>query len=635
MLSLAAWLVVTERVADAERDAFEATTDQTLALVRYRLDSYASALSSTRGFFEASSQVDRDEWTRFAEELQLPKRFPGLRGLAFIEVVSHAAIDRFLEERRAEDPGYALQPPGFRPLYGVVRYVAPLEPNRHTLGLDIRTRATARTAQDRARDTGHMTMTPSLINEPGRTDGLTCVIYLPVYRKNAIIETIFERRRALRGWIGGPVVLSGLLADLPRDQNRRVQMQISDVSQELGHQVLYDEGASVADAPGWMDFLNIRVNPHAKRDILFGGRDWQVTFTPQTPFMAGLQWTPLLVLGVGCLASLCLSGYIFSIAEATRRAERTAAQRALELTRSEAQFRGTFDHAAIGMAIVGTDGSWVRVNQAMCKLLGYTHAQLLATDFQSLTHPEDLDTDLQLVRDTLEGRIHYYHMEKRYLHRDGHAVWAMLSVSLLRDEAGQPVHFVAQVQDITAAKEREAQLRQRADYDSLTGLYKRSELRRRLECLIDYIKEAPEHTFAVVYLDLDGFKPINDQHGHHIGDEVLKAVSGRLLSLVRKNRNDLSMVARIGGDEFAVLLDRLRQPSDAQIVIDRITRAFAEPLCVDDLLLHVGISAGSAASDGHFQSVADMLHAADTAMYTDKARRKQATPNDDGNRQVA
>ena len=127
------------------------------------------------------------------------------------------------------------------------------------------------------------------------------------------------------------------------------------------------------------------------------------------------------------------------------------------LRESEERFRGAFDYAAVGMALVAPDGHLLRVNRSFCNMLGYTEAQLLTKDFQSITHPDDLAEDVRQVRRMLAGEIETYQMQKRYIHRRGHAVWAVLSVALARDAEGRPLYFISQIQDITERKRAEAE----------------------------------------------------------------------------------------------------------------------------------------------------------------------------------
>jgi len=124
------------------------------------------------------------------------------------------------------------------------------------------------------------------------------------------------------------------------------------------------------------------------------------------------------------------------------------------------KFAGAFSSAALGMALVSLEGRWLDVNDSLCGILGYTRAELLQIDFQTLTHPDDLHTDLALLGDLLAGRRAHYHMEKRYLGKAGNLVWGRLSVSLVRTENGEPLHFVSQIQDVTAQRLSGQQLRE-------------------------------------------------------------------------------------------------------------------------------------------------------------------------------
>jgi PAS domain S-box-containing protein len=130
-----------------------------------------------------------------------------------------------------------------------------------------------------------------------------------------------------------------------------------------------------------------------------------------------------------------------------------------ELKTSEERFTRSFEHSAIGMALVSTEGKWLKVNRNLCEMTGYTEQELLKITFQELTHPEDLAADMEFVRQLLKGDINDYQIEKRYFHKSGNIVWAMLSVSLVRDRLGHPVHFVSHIEDITERKENEFQLR--------------------------------------------------------------------------------------------------------------------------------------------------------------------------------
>lgn len=150
------------------------------------------------------------------------------------------------------------------------------------------------------------------------------------------------------------------------------------------------------------------------------------------------------------------------------------------------KFAGAFTSAALGMALVSLEGRWLDVNDALCRILGYPREELLQVDFQRLTHPADLQADLAHVQDLLAGRRNSYHLEKRYLDRDGNIIWARLSVSLVRNERGEPLHFVSQIQDITAQRSSEQRLyeseqRSRITLDAVTDLVLSVTLAGRIE----------------------------------------------------------------------------------------------------------------------------------------------------------
>ncbi len=130
------------------------------------------------------------------------------------------------------------------------------------------------------------------------------------------------------------------------------------------------------------------------------------------------------------------------------------------LRESEERFRNAFDHAPIGKALVALDGHWLKVNRSLCEIVGYCEQEMLSTTFQAITHPEDIDSDLDYVRQLLNGEIRSYEMEKRYFHKLGQIVWILLSGSVVRNAKGQPLYFIAQIQDITKRKQAEKALRE-------------------------------------------------------------------------------------------------------------------------------------------------------------------------------
>jgi PAS domain S-box-containing protein len=130
-----------------------------------------------------------------------------------------------------------------------------------------------------------------------------------------------------------------------------------------------------------------------------------------------------------------------------------------KLRLSEDRFSRAFEHAAIGMAIVSLKGKWLRINKSISEILGYKSSELLKLTFQDITHPDDLDKDLNLLHEMIEGKIESYQMEKRYFHKNGHLVWVILAVSIIKNSNGKPLHFISQLTDISKVKEAEYEMK--------------------------------------------------------------------------------------------------------------------------------------------------------------------------------
>jgi len=241
-----------------------------------------------------------------------------------------------------------------------------------------------------------------------------------------------------------------------------------------------------------------------------------------------------------------------------------------QLRLSEERFRASFEAASIGKALVDLNGHWLKANQALCDLVGYTEAELLDLTFQDITHLDDLDCDLNHMRQLLEGTRHDYQMEKRYIHKRGHEVWILLSVSMVHDGHGQPLHFIAEVLDITERKQLEEMRRQRNDSleqrvqqhsdenarlhilavtDGLTGLSNRRAFDESLQREFERARRY-QTALSVLILDVDHFKDYNDTFGHPAGDLVLQ----QLARLLRCKARSSDVIARYGGEEFAVIL---------------------------------------------------------------------------------
>jgi diguanylate cyclase (GGDEF)-like protein/PAS domain S-box-containing protein len=284
------------------------------------------------------------------------------------------------------------------------------------------------------------------------------------------------------------------------------------------------------------------------------------------------------------------------------------------LARSEEQFRSAMAHAPVGMALVDLEGTFIEVNRSLCRLLGYDKDALVGNTFQQITHPEDLGADLTLLGRLRDGEIDHYTMEKRYLTRGGGIIWVQLAVSMTRDLDDRPAYYIAQVQDVTAARAEQERLEHQALHDPLTGLANRDLLMDRLAHALARSTRTGRGT-VVLFADLDFFKEINDSMGHEAGDLVLVTVADRLRTVVRPS----DTVARLGGDEFVVVAEDLADPVGMRGLAERVRNALEAPLHVAGREVRLGSSLGIVESTGE-DDARSLLRAADAAMYRAKAR---------------
>ena len=299
----------------------------------------------------------------------------------------------------------------------------------------------------------------------------------------------------------------------------------------------------------------------------------------------------------------------------------TERKKVLEQARkAEAQYRATFEQSAVGIAHAALDGRFIKVNARYGAMLGYTEEELLGRSFAAITHPDDVQANVELLQRLAsdEQPADEWQFEKRYLCKDGTELWALQTISVVRNAAGGPEYFVTVAQDVSARKAAEAKLEHHAQYDALTGLPNRALLGDRLAQALAQAKRK-RWTTGVLYLNIDRFKAVNGTFGHRLGDEVLRGVAQRLQACVRVGDS----VARIGADEFAVVLGELAQATDAKLVGRKILDALAIPFQVlgREVVLSGSIGIATEPPDG--DSGESLLRNAGVAM----ARAKETGRN--------
>ncbi|WP_405774530.1 putative bifunctional diguanylate cyclase/phosphodiesterase [Streptomyces sp. NBC_00859] len=292
-------------------------------------------------------------------------------------------------------------------------------------------------------------------------------------------------------------------------------------------------------------------------------------------------------------------------------AARSVAEEALHVT--ETRFRAVFEDAAVGIGIADLDGNVLEINGALLRMFGGVDHHVRSRKVNEWVHPDDAPHVWRLHAELVRGEREHYHVEKPYYRNDGTVLWTNLTVSLLRDAEGRPQYQLALIEDTTERRLLNLRLRYEATHDALTGLPNRTLFFERLDKAVT----APDGMrFGLCYLDLDGFKAINDSLGHSAGDRMLVEVADRLQSCATASGE---MVARLGGDEFVALTTGYESADEVEELAVRILSVLSAPIRIDGRELTVRGSIGVVEGLSGVQSPAEVLRSADITMYRAKA----------------
>jgi diguanylate cyclase (GGDEF)-like protein/PAS domain S-box-containing protein len=616
-MTILAWFA-SERYID--RDAhqrFDAMVELSRHGILERITAYHEVLRAGAGLITGSEHVTRTEWKTFVESLEIDRIHPGIQGLGY--AVRLPAGGKGALEASVRDEGFAdfaVWPVGDADPYTVVLYLEPFDArNRRAFGFDLSSEPVRREAIVLARDQGRITMSGrvTLTEDTDQEVKSGALLFLPIYRPGMPRTNVREHEAALASY----VFCTFRIADLMR--------HILGHGLETLEMSLYD-GSSVAEAalmyrsnPAREESRQPRYTSVVTMDV--GGRSWTARFTSSTAFESEISSIQPALIAIGGLAAdLLLFLALLAVSRNGRRA-------ALERNR----FRMAVEAAPVAMIVASEDGTIDLVNPTFEKLFGYERNELLGQKVETL-----LPVDLRerhvamrqvymlspVVRQMGAGRDLFG------LHKDGSRIPLEIGLSPSESDSG---HFViAAVSDITERKRLEADrakseevIRHLAFHDPLTQLPNRRLLADRLKLAIAATRRSGGHG-ALLFVDLDKFKDLNDACGHETGDQLLVQVGQRLANCVRAE----DTVARFGGDEFVVMLAALSDDagesvSIARVVGDKILESMSQPFLLNRQQHRITASIGATLFRGE-DSVDAIFRRADAAMYQVKASGRNA-----------
>jgi diguanylate cyclase (GGDEF)-like protein/PAS domain S-box-containing protein len=606
----------TRRLGQQSHEQIErALLDDVADAIEMKLKEVIDTINGVAGLFNASAEVDRREFSTYYETLRREENsLAGIQGIGFSRFLTAAQWPSQTAALRAEGfDDFTIRPPGPRPYGSAIVYLEPFDlRNQRAFGFDMYSEPVRRRAMDRAAQTGRASLSGQVqLVQEGTIDVQPGVlIYLPVCRQGTRTppRSASQYSTTLQGWAYAPIRVGDLVQAALRTINNPVL---------AGSTVRVYDGDTVASSDLIFDNTRQQNRPslgHAQyQPITVAGRRWRIGIQLSDQLIGPGGWSGqvllVLVLGsmgtvIASLATAMLITNHLRTREALAIAEKANQERALAAT--------VFEASPEAIVVTDSQGRVLSANQSFARITGYAGAEILGRSLNLLkSGRHEGDFYARLWEDARERGFWQGEIWNRL--RSGEIRRHELSVTAVHDSALQISHFVGMLQDITDRHHAQELVRYRALHDELTGLPGRAMLQEKLNAALAVAERQGGHV-GLLFLDLNGFKPVNDQYGHAIGDRVLRLVAQRL----RAATHSEDLVARLGGDEFVILVPRAIGLEELQAFAQKIQAVIR--LCSSEFDLPIAISAsiGIALSPQHGISSGQLLDAADQAMYRSK-----------------
>lgn len=594
---------------------FEQSAASASALIQHRLDVYRHILKGVEQLYISSQFVSAEEFRLYVEDYLVSTEYSSLNAIGFIKYIH---LDRPVTFKGLEMP----LPQLLKHMHFVrgdnelapLLYIEPrndmnLEPLLKNTFADSRLRADMLAAadEDRVVMTGHFTQDSNLERYKN------FILYAPVYRGQSAQIAPKDRRSLLDGWVSLRFDIRGLLAEAMQPlEQQLLHMEVFDISQPSGPVRLYRSGStdlswSADRVAALRAMYTLNVNGHA----------WRVMVSSTPALEAGVDYRDANQVGaMGVFLSLLLAGVVHFVAVRNRTRE-TLKQYDAALSSSDERWKFAMESTGDGVWDWNVADNTVVFSEHWKNLLGFAGLSLseIPATWHQRIHLDDANAVIDLHQQVLNGERVQYAIEYRMLCKDGSWTWVFdRGMVLMRDELGKPTRILGTFADITKIKQSEEVVWQYANLDTLTGLPNRRLFFDRLEHEIHATK-SPSQKLAVIFLDLDRFKEVNDTQGHDQGDKLLVQTGKRLVACVGIK----DMVARLGGDEFVITLSDTKA-SHVELLAQRVLDVLSQPFQLDDTHAYVSASLGIAIFPDDATNKEDLMKRVDQAMYASKQR---------------
>ena len=612
---------------ESERDYqtyFDFRVREAISQISNRIDTYSEVLRATAGFFNGSEIVTRQEFNSFIVSLGLADYYPGIQGVGFSRVIEPLELADHIASIRAEGfPTYSVYPEGDRDLYTSIVYLEPFsDRNLRAFGYDMYSDPVRREAMNNAVENNRLSISGAvrLVQESDLDAQAGFLMYMPIYAHVTPFTTVSERQENIVGWAYAVFRMNDFMGAVQGESLNDIEIEIYDGNVISQQTLMYDSHTLAVQNQN-------DSYPSLQEKIRFKIVDRNWTFIISSlPAMA--QRVDInnagYVNSIGLITGISFSLIIWLLITGRQRAIATSRKIHKELIFEQERLRNIIDGTRVGTWEWNIATGETKFNEYWAAIVGYTLSELEPISIETwskLVHPEDLAKSEILLQKHFTGELPYYEFEARMRHRDGHWVWVLDRGKVsTRAADGSPLLMFGTHEDISDRKANEASMIYELQHDLLTKLPNRNLFLDRLQrALLNARRNSSK--LAVMFVDIDKFKLINDNFGHDIGDLVLIEVAKRIKSCLRES----DTAARIGGDEFTVLLPVIADAQDAVFVAEKIRQTVTHNFVLNEQSLDVSTSIGIAIYPEHGIDDETLMKNADAAMYYTKNHGRNNT----------
>ncbi len=592
------WQVSIRLVEDRAEAKFRAQSLQLKTAIEERLLNYEQVLAGSAGLFAVKGEVSRDEWREYVEKVDINRYYPGIEGIGYVQRIGVRQMADHIAFVRAEGVyKYLVKPLGTGPYYYPMVYLEPgTERNLSALGYNAFSDPIHRVTMERARDEAKPMVTGKvvLVQEALAEDQAGFLMYYPVYQGGAMPDVRTERRMMLAGYVFSAFRMNNLLDGIVGLISPFLDVRIYDAAVVSRNTLMY--GSNLGSLDNEFSF-------ELSQTVSHGGREWllQTRSTPAFDYLASDPRPPI-VLGSGLAISVLMYLLVLLLVRSRLGAQVSAGR-----------YRAITEGAANVTMVMNRSGSPMYASPSARDILGFDPDRVSELNFKSLVNPDDWAGLRQAFKDAVSSPGKQMPAVRARINDAGGQCREMEGTFTSMLNVPGVSGVVLSLRDLTQLKAAQSELHRLAFFDPLTGLANRQLFRDRLNSVVQRSRRSGEPA-ALMYLDLDGFKRINDTLGHDAGDELLRKVAEWLQGCVREEDS----VARLGGDEFVVLLSRVSGTDAASKVAETILRRLCQRVRLSDHDIGVTVSIGITMVPHDSEDVGTLMKYADLAMYRAK-----------------